>query len=159
VTNLGGPWVDPASIPELAEILRRQLLSKVRIFEGWCENGDRLLQVVKVHKRPLALAQRMVKTSTGSPNPAFRRSPHAAHRSHYEAAWLDLNWDAYYAPHDPPRPGQSLVLQPYLLSAQCQHERLPVPLDWLREQVETGVSRRVITQAVRFEMGTRYRGK
>ena len=32
-------------------------LSKVRIFEGWCENGDRLLQVVRVQGRPLALVQ------------------------------------------------------------------------------------------------------
>jgi hypothetical protein len=44
VSGLREPWVDPASIPELAEIVRRRLLSKVRIFEGWCENGDRLLQ-------------------------------------------------------------------------------------------------------------------
>jgi hypothetical protein len=153
------PWVDPASIPELAEILRRRLLSKVRIFEV-CENGDRLLQVVKVQRRPLALAQRMIRTGlTGSPNPAFRRDPRLAHRADYEAAWLDLNWDAYYAPHGPPAPDRSVVLQPYLLSAQCQHERLPVPLNWLREQVKAGVSKRVITQAVRFEMGTRYRGQ
>jgi hypothetical protein len=159
VTGLGEPWVDPASIPELAEILRRRLLSKVRIFEGWCENGDRLLQVIKVQRRPLALAQRMIRTATASPNPTFRRAPRPAHRADYEAAWLDLNWDAYYMPHDPPAPGQSVILQPYLLSAQCQHERLPVPLDWLREQVKAGVSKRVITQAVRFEMGTRFRGQ
>src|SRR5688572_18818001 len=91
------PWVDPASIPELAEILRRRLLSKVRIFEGWCENGDRLLQVIKVQRRPLALAEAMAISSTGSPNPAFRRGAHADHRSHLEAAWLDLSWDAYFA--------------------------------------------------------------
>lgn len=89
MTSLGEPWVDPASIPELAEILRRRLLSKVRIFEGWCENGDRLLQVIKVQRRPLALAQRMIRTGpTGSPNPAFRRDPRLAHRADYEAAWL-----------------------------------------------------------------------
>jgi hypothetical protein len=159
VTGLCEPRVDPASIPELAEILRRRMLSKVRIFEGWCENGDRLLQVIKVQGRPLALAQRMILASTESPNPAFRRGTRAAHRADYEAAWLDLNWDAYYAPHGPPAPDRSVVLRPYLLSAQCQHDRLPVPLDWLREQVNAGISKRVITQAVRFEMGTRYRGQ
>jgi hypothetical protein len=158
VTGLGGPWVDPASIPELVEIQRRRLLSKVRIFEGWCENGDRLLQVVKVQRRPLALAQRMIVASTSSPNPAFRRDTHVEHRAAWEAAWLDLNWDAYYLPHDPPARGQSVVLRPYLLSAECQHESLPVPLVWLCEQVKAGVSKRAITQAVRFEMGTRYRG-
>lgn len=102
----------------------------------------------------------MTLTGALSPNPAFRRSTHAAHRSSLEAAWLDLNWDAYYMPpEDPPAPDRSVVLKPYLLSAQCQHERLPVPLDWLREQVNAGVSKRVITQTVRFEMGTRYRGE
>jgi hypothetical protein len=151
------PWVDPASIPELVEILRRKWLSKVRIYEGWCENGDRLLQVIKVQGRDLALARTAARTATGSPNPAFRRGAHWDHRSYWQAAWLDLSWDAYYMPHDPPEPGQSVALQPYLLSAQCQHEWLSVPLDWLRDQVNTGVAKRVITPAVRFEMGTRPR--
>jgi hypothetical protein len=151
------PWVDPTNIPELAEILRRKWLSKVRIYEGWCENGDRLLQVIKVRGRPLALARTAARTSIGSPNPDLRRGPHFDHRSHWEAAWLDLSWDVYFLPHDPPELGQSVVLQPYLLSVQCQHERLPVPLAWLRDQVNAGVSKRVITPAVRFEMGTRPR--
>jgi hypothetical protein len=153
------PWVDPASIPELAEILRRKWLSKVRIYEGWCENGDRLLQVINVQGRPLALAQTAARASTGSPDPAFRRGAHFDHRSHWEAAWLDLSWDAYFLPHDPPERGQSVVLHPYLLSVQCQHERLAVPLEWLRDQVNTGVSKRVITAAVRVEMGSRPRGQ
>ena len=153
------PWVDPATVPELAEILRRGWLSKVRIFEGWCENGDRLLQVVKVQGRPLALAQAAARAlEPVRRGAAGRRHAYYDHRSFYEAAWLDLSWDAYYMPHDPPEPGQSVVLQPRLLSAQCQHERLPVPFEWLREQVSAGVSKRVITQAVRLEMGTQYRG-
>ena len=164
------PSVDPASIPELAEILRRGLLSKVRIFEGWCENGDRLFQVVKVHGRPLALAEAMRVAATGSPN--ARSGQHSEHRSHWEAAWLDLSWDAYFAriwvrpeesqfldtQHDSPGPGQ-WVLKPYLLNAQCQHEHLPVPLDWLREQVKAGASKRVVTPAVRLEMGRSRRGE
>jgi hypothetical protein len=153
------PLVDPASIPELAEILRRRLLSKVRIFEGWCQNGDRLLQVVMVQGRPLALAPRMIKTSNASPNPAFQRGTHAAHRSKFNAAWLDLNWDAYYLPHAPPEPGQSLRVVPYRLSAQCQHERLAVPLDWLREQVNAGVAKQIITDTIRWQMGARPRGE
>jgi hypothetical protein len=88
-------WVDPATIPELTEIVRRRLLSKVRIFEGWCEKGDRLFQVVKVHGRPLALAEAMRVAATGSPNP--RPAQHAEHRSDLQAAWLDLSWDAYVA--------------------------------------------------------------
>ena len=164
------PWVDPASIPPLAEILHRGLLSKVRVFEGWCENGDRLVQVVRVQRRPLALAETMSLAATGSPNP--RRAEHAEHRSSYQAAWLDLSWDAYVAriwvppeesrllvtQHDSPGPGR-WVQKPYLLSAQCQHEHLPVPLDWLRDQVKAGASKCVITPAVRLEMGRRRRGE
>jgi hypothetical protein len=158
VTGLGEPWVDPTNIPELTEILRRRLLSKVRIFEARCEKSDRLFQVVKVQGRPLALAQAMAISSTGSPNPAARRSAHADHRSYWQAAWLDLSWDSYYLPHDPPEPGQTVIRQPYLLSAQCLHEQLPVPLDWLREQVNAGIRKRVITNETRFEMGVRFRG-
>jgi hypothetical protein len=154
VTDPLGPWVDPVSIPELAEILRRNWLSKVRIYEGWCENGDRLLQVIKVQGRPLALAQAAARASTGSPNPAFRVGAHWDHRSYWQAAWLDLSWDAYFLPHEPPELGETVVLQPYLLSAQCQHERLSVPLAWLRDQINGGVAKRVITSAVRLEMGT-----
>jgi len=153
------PVVDASSIPQLREIFRLKLLAKVRTFEAFCEKGDRLFQVVAIGNRPLALGRTMVMMSTVSPNPAFRRGTHAQHRSRWQAAWLDLDSDAYYLPHDPPRPGQSVVLQPYRLSVECQHEHLSVPLDWLREQVSSGVTERVITQATRFEMGTRYRGE
>ena len=161
MTDLGEPWVDPASIPELTEILRRRLLSKVRIYEGWCENGDRLLQVIQVQRRPLALAEAMSVAATGSPN--ARRAEHAEHRSHRQAAWLDLSWDAYFAriwvrPEesqflDTQHDSGQWVLKPYWLSAQCRHENLPVPLDWLREQVNAGIRKRVITNETRVEMG------
>lgn len=130
------PWVDPATIPELAAMLRRGWLSKVRVFEGWCENGDRLLQVVTVNGRPLALARAAARAMTGSPNPAFLRRGHWDHQAYVQAAWLDLSGDARW------------------LSAQCRHQSLSVPFRWLREQVEAGTSKRVITQAVRLEMGT-----
>jgi hypothetical protein len=143
------PWAaDLTNIPELHEILRRRLLSKIRIFEGWCEKGDRLFQVVEVHGRPLALAKAMSVAATGSPG----RAEHSEHRANYQAAWLDLSWDAYVA-------RISGRVTPYLLNAQCQHEHLPVPLDWLREQVSAGVSKCVITPAVRLEMGRRRRGE
>lgn len=158
VSSLGDPWVDPATIPELREILRRRLLSKVRIFEGWCDQGDRLLQVVKVGGRPLALALRALHTTAfqvGSPGPR----QHLEHRIPGQAMWLDLDWKLYYVPFAPPAAGESKQIYPIRLGAQCAHQRLSVPADWLREQVSAGVAKRIITNATRFEMGTRYRGE
>jgi hypothetical protein len=48
---------------------------------------------------------------------------------------------------------------PYRLSAECKHQRLSVPGDWLREQLEKGVTKRIIDNATRFEIGTRPRGE
>jgi hypothetical protein len=130
-----GPWVDPSTVPELVEILRRSWLSKVRIFDGRCEKGDRLLQVVTVNGRPLALARAAAPATTGF-NPAFLRRGRRDHQAYMQAAWLDdLSGDTRW------------------LSAQCQHQSLSIPFRWLREQVEAGTSKRVITEAVRLEMG------
>jgi hypothetical protein len=48
-----------------------------------------------MQRRPLALAEAMSVAATGSPNP--RPAEHSEHRSKYQAAWLDLSWDAYFA--------------------------------------------------------------
>jgi hypothetical protein len=155
------PFVKTESIPELQMIMQRGWMSKVRIFDGWCEYGDRLFQVVKVQNRPLALARRAIVTSTASPNPAYRRPPHTAHRAAWNAMWLDLDPLAYYRQHETPDLGELgiHILTPYRLSAECQHQRLSVPGDWLREQVDKGIESRIIDNATRFEMGTRQRSE
>jgi hypothetical protein len=76
--TLPEPFVDPMTIPELRTILDRGLLSKVRIFEAWCENGDRLFQVLKVGGRPLALARTRQDSVTLSPNPVQGPAGHVA---------------------------------------------------------------------------------
>jgi hypothetical protein len=158
VSDASGVWVDPATVPELAEILRRGWLSKVpRIFEGWCENGDRLLQVIKVHGRPLALARCAI-PATGSqePNPAAR----TAHRGAWNAMWVDLPPEAYYKPQEVPELGETygyVVVdaprKPYRLSVECRHQALSIPADWLRGQVAAGVAKRVIDARTRSEIG------
>jgi hypothetical protein len=157
--TLPEPFVDLATVPELRTILDRGLLSKVRIFEAWCEQGDRLFQVVKIRGRPLAFARIRRDSITLSPNPAFHGQRRLGHRKDRQAMWLDLHWKLYYVPFEPPAAGESKQIYPIRLSAQCQHERLSVPADWLREQVRAGVAKRIITNATRFEMGTRYRGE
>jgi hypothetical protein len=154
---LGDPWADPASIPELQVIIRRRLLSKVRIYEGWCENGDRLLQVIKVNGRPLVLARSMLKVGGGGSTPL-------AHRSTGQAMWLDLPIDTYIGSRRPvslDATGRLEIERVSFLriSAQCAHERISIPADWLIRELEQGVTKRIITETTRMEMGTRSRGK
>jgi hypothetical protein len=152
------PYVDPASIPELATILRLRLLSRVRVFEAWCPKGDRLAQVVLVRGRPLALSRGAVRGVTMSP--AGNSPGRLAHRDSHLAMWLDLDPMAYYLPADPPQlDGPAVRLHPFRLPAECRHERLSLPGDWLREQVAAGVEKRVVDNATRFEMGARFRGE
>lgn len=140
--SLPDPWVDPADVPELTEILRRGLLGRVRIFEGWCEKGDRLVQVVTVNNRPLALCREA----------AAGRSHH---RNHWRGMWLDLDARLYYAdyPDEPLPPGEPRTLTPLLLGAQCQHQHANTPAWWLRQQLELGVSRVVMDEATRWSIG------
>jgi hypothetical protein len=158
--TLEPPWVDAETIPELRNILRDGRFSKVRIFEAWCEKGDRLAHVLRIRGRPLALALQMVKTSEIYAGAPKRNRSRLDHRSHAVAMWLDLDWHLYYLPSEEPKwPGQPRVLHPLVLGAQCQHERAPIPGAWLKEQVEKGIRKRVIDDATRWEMGVRRRGE
>src|SRR5262249_33644894 len=150
--TLPEPYMDPATIPEFRTVLERRLLSKVRIFEAWCENGDRLCQVLKIQRRPLAVARSRRDSVTLSANPALNLQHSLGHREHWQGMWLDLDWRAYYLPRDE----ESDVLRPIRLSTQCQHERLLIWGDWLRQQVLDGVRKYVITDATRLKAGQRY---
>jgi hypothetical protein len=161
---LGDPWADPSTIPELQVIIRRRLLSKVRIYEAWCENGDRLLQVINVNGRPLVLVRSMLKVGGGG-------STRLAHRGTGQAMWLDLPIDTYIGSRRPlsldttgmvvPAGAATFVRMEEVsfiqISAQCAHERLPIPADWLIRELRQGVTKRIITEATRMEMGSRRR--
>jgi hypothetical protein len=153
---LGDPWADPSTIPELQVIIRRRLLSKVRIYEGWCENGDRLLQVIKVNGRPLALARSMLKVG------GYRQDTHLAHRGTGQAMWLDLPIDTYIGSRrrlSLDTPGRIEEVSFLRISAQCMHERISIPADWLIAELRQGVTKRIITETTRMEMGARSRSK
>jgi hypothetical protein len=124
------PWVDPASISELAEILRRRLLSKVRIFEVRCEKSDRLVQVLRINGRPLALTQAGLKVGTTQAG-VGHTGTRLAHREFHEAMWLDLPPEVYRVT----REKTSMVLR---IAAECAHERITIPADWLIHELETG---------------------
>jgi hypothetical protein len=151
--DLSEPWVYLSTIPELETILRRGLLSKVRIFEAWCEKGDRLAQVIRVGGRPLALTGRLLGPmgimQAGAPSRTklWARVPR-------HGMWLDMNPGLYYVPTEPPTPdASSWEVHPLRISGQCQHENVSIPTDWLRTQVEKDVRKRVIGAAARREMG------
>lgn len=153
------PVVDPATIPELATILRSGLLSKVRVFEAWCTQGDRLAQVVRVAGRPLALSRTVTQKVSTNLGRSELNSTKWEHRGGVLAMWLDLDWNRYYLPYNPPKLGESVVLQPIGFPSQCQHERASIPGFWLCQQVQEGVTKRVIDDAARWEMGIRRRGE
>jgi hypothetical protein len=140
--TLDDPWVKPANIPELYEILRRGLLGKVRIFELRCENNDRLLQVLRINRRPLAITKAGLRVGGNS-------GTRLEHRGTVQALWLDLPIEAYRLPSAGYR----------RLTAECAHERVSIPADWLIDQLQAGRKKRIITDATRMVMGSRPRGK
>ena len=147
--TLPEPWVeDLTTVPGLQAILRRGLLSKARIFSAWCEKGDRLMQVVRVGGRPLAIAREARPTvvmQAGAPTRHTMR-----HRVQpNKGMWLDLDAHLYYLPVEPAPVGESRALAPLRFAAQCQHEHVSIPADWLRAQVEQGARYRVIDAAAR----------
>jgi hypothetical protein len=145
VGSLQPPWVDQSTIPELREIRRLGLLARVRIFEARCQNGDRLLDVIRVNGRPLALGWQAIGAAVVVD--ALEGGPRQYHRVPLLAIWLDVD----------------RMLDPPIrlwFPTQCQHESVQVPADWLRGQVEAGLRKRVVVidDAARREMGTRARG-
>jgi len=62
--------------------------------------------------------------------------------------WLDLAPRDYHGQPDP-----------LVLGAECAHESDPIPGWWLREQIEAGVTKRVIDAATRAEMAVSPRGE
>jgi hypothetical protein len=135
-------------------------LSKVRIFEGWCENGDRLLQVIKVNGRPLALARSMLRI--GATQVGGGHTTRLAHRGAGEAMWLDLPIDTYIG-HSRPLSldptGRAREVFFLRIGAQCRHERLSIPANWLIRELQAGTTKRIITNRIRMEMGARPRGE
>jgi hypothetical protein len=148
----GDPWVKPADIPELYEILRRGLLSKVLAFELRCENNDRLLQVLQVNRRPLAITKAGLKVGGNG-------GTRLEHRGTIQALWLDLPIEAYITSSrnlDPDGRSREVFLR--RLTAECAHERVSIPADWLIQQIQTGAKKVILTEATRMEMGSRPRG-
>ena len=136
--------VHPAAVPELWPILRSGLRSKVRLFDLWCPKGDRLIDVLKVAGRPLAISQsdrlnHIVHTDDGN-------EP----RWHVEGGRFERRWG-----------GRNIDVGMWLdgvvalpgLPCSCTHQRVQVPGEWLRRQLAEGVRKRVLDQATRAELG------
>jgi hypothetical protein len=133
---LGDPWADPANIPELHEILRHRLLSKVRIFEIRCKESDRLAQVLRINGRPLALTQRGLKVGTTQVG-VGHTGTRLKHRGTHEAMWLDLAPEVYRLTVEK----TTIVLR---IAAQCAHERVSLPADWLIHELKAGTNKIIL---------------
>jgi hypothetical protein len=47
--------IDPRTVPELAVVLRANMLSKVRLLDVACGADHRLVEVLRLKRRPFAL--------------------------------------------------------------------------------------------------------
>ena len=137
-------FVHPAEVPELAPILRAGLRSKVRLFDLWCPKGDRLIEVLRVAGRPLAISR-------------SDRLHHIVHlddgqelRWHVEGGRFERRWGGRES--DVGMWVDDVAVLPPL-PCSCAHERIPVPGEWLRRQLTEGVRKRVLDQATRAELG------
>jgi hypothetical protein len=128
-------WVDPATVPELAAVLRAGLQSRVRLFEAVCERDHRCAEVLRLGGRDLAFGYQAGLSATiraGAPEGSSLAG--AAHRQVRWGLWLDLAPD----------------LTP--MTAQCRCSNPRVPAWWLREQVSSHRRRRMLDDAARREI-------
>jgi hypothetical protein len=150
------PWVKPAEIPELYQILRHGLLSKVRVFEVRCENNDRLLQVLQINRRPLAITKAGLRVGTTKAG-VGHTGTRLEHRGTMQALWLDLPIEAYIGSRRRLDP-KTWEVSFRRLTAECAHERVSIPANWLIHQVQAGTKKVILTDTTRLEMGSRPRG-
>jgi hypothetical protein len=123
------------------------------MFELRCQNDDRLLQVLQINRRPLAITKAGLRVGGNG-------GTRLEHRGTLQALWLDLPIEAYISSSrnlDPD--GRSRQVGYRRLTAECAHERVSIPADWLIAQLQVGAKKRIITDATRMEMGSRPRGE
>lgn len=156
------PRVDPETVPELASIERARLQSKVRIFELLCEprdpseRSDRVVDVLRVAGRPLALTRGRPLTATGFwlddadelAGIRYARGRRKARRG----MWLDLPAEVYLLPPEGSLNVAGRPPGPVLLYGGCAHKRADVPGWWLRQQIAAGVPKRILDPTTRAEI-------
>ena len=146
--------VDPDTLPELVEIRRRGWQAKVRIFDVACDGYHRLVDVLEVNQRPLAL---------GIDTTFFHHWPAVSERfwlsvpsergwvRNRRGRWLGLWLDV---PYEVVSVVTGLAVQNrYTFTCAKRHCSEQFLLPWLRDQVESGQRDRVIiNDAMRYAM-------
>jgi hypothetical protein len=138
--------VDPHTIPELAVILRTNMLSKVRVLDVVCERNHRLLQVLKIPGRGL-LALGVDTTIINGPDIARRWRWVPVAKDQYgmdrDGRWLGL-WvdepDIEIRTVNGPR-----LHNRFRFTCATQHCQQEISLPWIREQVALRTRRIVYT--------------
>jgi hypothetical protein len=146
--------VDPVTLPELVEIRRRGWEAKVRMFDVACDGYHRVVEVLKVNRRPLALG---IDTTfwhhwPGGSEHGWRWLPSADgwspdYRGRELGLWLDVPYEVVSLVTGQP------VYNRYTFRCAKRHCSQEIWLPWLREQVVSGQRRRVIiTDETRYAM-------
>ena len=127
-------WVaDLETLPSLAAVLRAGLLSRVRVFDVFCDaESHRCVDVLIIDRRPLAPGKQRTQGATvvvGAEGRTFSR-----HRGRTLGVWLDQ-------------------AQPRVpVGAECRCGDQLVTAGWLNEQLAAGRRRRVLDTATRQEI-------
>jgi hypothetical protein len=142
--------IDPRTVPELAAILRTPgMLAKVRLLDVVCERDSRLVEVLRVAKRPFALG---IDTTmihgfdTAAKWYWFYSNQQNQWAMNRRGRWLGL-WldepDREVATVNGPR-----LHNRFTFTCAKDHCSKEITLPWLREQLESGKKRTVITDAM-----------
>jgi hypothetical protein len=146
-----GVEIDPRTVPELAVVLRANMLSKVRLLDVACAADHRLVQVLRLKRRPFALgvdttmihgtdeAAKWYWFPTGN-GWAMNR------RGRWLGVWLDEPDQEIRTVNGPQLHNR------FTFTCRGGHCSEEITLPWLRSQLESGRRRIVITDAIRYDM-------
>jgi hypothetical protein len=138
--------IDPRTVPELHTILRTPgILSKVRLLDVVCERDSRLVEVLRVAKRPFALG---IDTTIihGTDDAAKwywffsdqQRKWAMNRRGRWLGLWLDQPDEeirAVWGPH---------LHNRFTFTCAKDHCKKEITLPWLRDQLGSGRKRIVV---------------
>jgi hypothetical protein len=151
---VSGVEIDPRTVPELAVVLRANKLSKVRQLDVVCNADHRLVQVIQLPGRGrlvLGIDTTMIHGESDSATrwywfPSRQGGWAMGRRGRWLGLWLDEP-DQEIPTLNGPR-----LHNRFTFTCAAWHCSEEITLPWLREQVESGRKRTVITDTMHYDM-------